>query len=247
MGGGGEPGHVQACFGDDRAGQVLSDPGDLGQPGNGVQHRSVRAGPGIGSCGPVRIDAPGGGQRRGQPGGPGAQLGDLGVEEGDLVQQQPGELAVVVIEHAVQGLDQVIVPGLHPAPGQASQHLRVTLAADHRLDHVLRGDRGQFGRHRRQLHQRALQQLFQPLPAPGPLLDQAGPGPGVIAQVPDRLGRHEGRAQQAHLGQPGQPLRVQPVGLRPAGQVPGLGRVDQLHPQPARLQHEEPDPPVVAR
>ena len=35
---------------------------------------------------------------------------------------------------------------------------------------------------------------FQPLEAAGPLLDQPGPGPGVIAQVPDRLGRHEGRA-----------------------------------------------------
>ena len=77
-------------------------------------------------------------------------------------------------------------------------------------------------------------------------LDQPGPGPGVVPQVPDRLRRHERGAQQPHLGQPGQPLRVQLVGLRAAGQVPGLGRVDQLHRQPARLQHEEPDPPVVA-
>src|ERR1700754_4824357 len=48
----------------------------------------------------------------------------------------------------------------------------------------------------------------RPLPAAGPLLDQAGPGPGAVPQVPDRLGRHERSAQQPHLGQPGQPLRV---------------------------------------
>ena len=101
--------------------------------------------PATGPGGPVGVDAPGGGHRRGQLGGPGGQRRDPGVEEGDLVQQQPGELAVVVIEHAVQGLDQVIVPGLHPAAGQAGQHLRVALAGDHRLDHVLRRDGGQLG------------------------------------------------------------------------------------------------------
>ena len=90
-----------------------------------------------------------------------------------------------------------------------------------------------------QLDQGAFQQLFQPLEAAGPLLGQPGPGPGVVPQVPDRLGRHERGPQQSHLGQPGQPHRVQFVRFGPAGQVPGLGRVDQLHRQPARLQHEE--------
>ena len=58
---------------------------------------------------------------------------------------------------------------------------------------------------------------------------------------------HERGAQQAHLGQPGQPLGVQPVGLGQAGQLPGVGGVHQLHVQPGRLQHVEPDPPVVRR
>ena len=96
---------------------------------------------------PSGVDAPGFGHRRGQLGGPGAQLGDPVVQEGDLVQQQPGELAVVVIEHAVQGLDQVVVLGLHPGAGQAGQHLRVPFPGDHRLDHVLRRDRGQLAGH----------------------------------------------------------------------------------------------------
>ena len=54
---------------------------------------------------------------------PGGELGDPGVEEGDLVQQHLGQLAVVVIEHAVQGLDQVVVLGLHPAAGQGGQRV----------------------------------------------------------------------------------------------------------------------------
>ena len=44
MGGGGEPAHVQAGLGDDRAGQVLADAGDLRQPGCCRQHAG-RAGP----------------------------------------------------------------------------------------------------------------------------------------------------------------------------------------------------------
>ena len=147
MGGGGEPAHIQACFGDDGPGQVLADAGDLGQPRHGVQYRGVRGGAGVRAGGPVGVDPPGGGHRRGQLGGPGGELGDPPVEEGDLVQQQLGELAVVVIEHAVQRLDQVVVLGLHPAAGQGGQHLRVALAGDHRLDHVLRRDRGQLAGH----------------------------------------------------------------------------------------------------
>ena len=48
-----------------------------------------------------------------------------------------GELAVVVIEHAGQGLDQVVVLGLHPGAGQGGQRVRVAFPGDHGLDHVL--------------------------------------------------------------------------------------------------------------
>ena len=72
---------------------------------------------------------------------------------------------MVVIEHAVQGRQEVVVLGFHPGPGQGGQRVRVALPGDHRLDHVLRRDRGQRGRHGRELDQRAFEQLFQPLPA----------------------------------------------------------------------------------
>ena len=152
---------------------------------------------------------------------------------------------MVIIEHAVQGLDQVIVPGPHPSAGQGGQLMRVALPGDHRLDHVLRRDRGQLAGHGRYFDQRAFQQLFQPLPAAGALLDQAGAHPRVITQVPDRARRHERGPQQPHLSQPGQPHRVQLVRFGPPGQVLRLGRVHQLHRQPARLQHEKPYPPVI--
>jgi hypothetical protein len=136
-------------LGDDGPGQVFAEAGDLGQPGHRVQYWGIRAGSGAGPGGAVGVDAPGCGHGRGQLGGPAAQLGDLGVQGGDLVQQQLRELAMVVVGHAVQGLDEGIVFGLHGAPGQAGQDLRVALAGDHRLDHVLRRQRGQLGRHTR--------------------------------------------------------------------------------------------------
>src|ERR1017187_8351102 len=52
VGGGGEAGHVQACFGDDRTGQAGADAGDLGQPGHRGQGGGARAGPGVRAGGP---------------------------------------------------------------------------------------------------------------------------------------------------------------------------------------------------
>jgi hypothetical protein len=98
-----------------------------------------------GAGGAVGGDAPGGGHRRGQLRGPGGQGGDLGAGEGDVVQQQLGEFAGAGVEHAVQGLDEIVVPGLHPGAGQAGQPLGVAFAGDQRLDHVLRGHGGQLG------------------------------------------------------------------------------------------------------
>jgi hypothetical protein len=93
--------------------------------------------PGVRAGDPVAVDAPRLGHRLDRSGDPGGELADPGVAERDLVQQHLGQLAVVVIEHAVQGFDQVVMLGLHPAAGQGGQRARVTLAGDHCLDHVL--------------------------------------------------------------------------------------------------------------
>jgi hypothetical protein len=151
----------------------------------------------------------------------------------------------MVGEHPGQGLGQGVTLGPHPAAGQIGQHPRVAFPGDHRADHVLHRGGGQLRRDRRHLDQRVFQQFFQPRPAPGLVLGQPGPRPGIAAQRPDLGRRHERGTQQAQLGQPGQPHRIQPVGLGPARQVPGLAGVDQLHIQPPGLQDVKPDPPVI--
>jgi hypothetical protein len=233
-------------LGDDRGGQLGADAGDLIEPRDrGLDDRAVAlagAGPGAG----VVIDAPGGADHgellADQHRGP----GDVLVQKGDLVQQHLRDLAVVAGEHPVQRLGQRGVLGFHPAPGQAGQRLRVALPGDQRGDHVLRGQRGQRGGHRRHLDHGVFQQLLQPLPAPGPVLGQMGAGPGVVPQHPDLGRRHETGPQQPLLGQPGQPHRVQLAGLGPPGQLLNLAGGHQLHIQPGRLQHVKPDPPVIA-
>jgi len=222
-------------LGDDRDGELGADAGDLIQAGGRGQYRGAGAGAGARAGGAVGVHAPGGPDGGELLAGQDVQPGDPGIDEGDLVQQQLRQLAVVVLEHPGQRRHQGVVLGFHPAAGQPGQHLRVTLPGDQRPDHVPGRRGGQRGSDRRHLDQRVLQQLLQPLPAPGPVLRQPGARPGVAPQHADLGRRHERRTQQPLLGQPGQPHRVQPVGLGPARQVPGLAGIDQLHRQPGRL------------
>ena len=76
----------------------------------------------------------------------------------------------------VQRLDEGVVLGPHPAPGQVGQDPRVAFPGDHRLDHVLRGLVVSLLATRGQLDQGVFEQLLQPLPAPGPVPDQVGAG-----------------------------------------------------------------------
>jgi len=91
-----------------------------------------------------------------------------------------GELAVVVIEDPVQRRGEVVPLGLHRAAGQPGQHLRVAFpaiialiisCAETVVSLLATND----------TLTSALQQLSRPLPAPGPLLHQPGPGPGAVA------------------------------------------------------------------
>ena len=128
MGSGGETGHVQAGFGDDRAGQLGADAGDFRESLGSGQHGGVCPGAGAGAGAAVGVHAPGGPDLCQVLPDPGGQGGDAGVAEGDLVQQHLRQLPMVVIEHAGQGLDQGVVLGFHPAAGQAGQDVGVALA-----------------------------------------------------------------------------------------------------------------------
>jgi hypothetical protein len=119
--GGREPGHIQARLGEDHLGGVPADPGDPIQPGDRRPHCRVRALARAG--GPAGVHAAGGRDRRDQLLNTRGELADLGGEGVDLVQQHPGQLAVMVIELAGKGLGQSVcgsqvsaMKALDPAP-----------------------------------------------------------------------------------------------------------------------------------
>jgi hypothetical protein len=145
---GGEDAHVQADLGDDGLGGVTADPGDLVQPVHGRQYGSALAGPGSRAGAAVGVDALGGWHGGDQLLDPAGELADLKLKRVDLVQQHPGQLAVMRVEPAGQRSGQRGVLGLHPPPGQPGQRLRVALAGDQRLDHVPRRQRRQPAGHR---------------------------------------------------------------------------------------------------
>jgi hypothetical protein len=93
----------------------------------------VRAGSGAGAGSAVGVDSLSGGDRGDQVLGPGGERADLRGQCVDLVQQHPGQLGVVVVEPAGERFDQRGALGLHPAAGQAGEHLRVPLPGDQRL------------------------------------------------------------------------------------------------------------------
>jgi hypothetical protein len=123
----------------------------------------------------VVVGGVGGGDRGDQFVDAAGELVDLSGQRVDLVEHDPGEFAVVVVELSGERFDQVGVFGFHPSPGQAGEGVRVSFAADERLDHVPGGHRVQGGRDRRHFDQRVFQQLLQPLPVPGAFAGQVHP------------------------------------------------------------------------
>jgi len=71
-------------------------------------------------------------------------------------------------------------------------------------------------------------QLLGPLPVAGPFLDQGPAQPGQVAQLPDRLGRHERRPAS----------RARSARSQPARSWVGQAHSSDLR-QPPGLQHEE--------
>jgi len=224
--GGREPGHIQADLGEDDLGAVTADAGDLIEAGDGIGPGRIRAGASARAGGAVGVDALRGGNRCDQLPDPGGELGDLPVERVDLVQQHPGQLAVMIVEPPRERLDQRAMLGLHPAAGQAGQHFRVPFSGDQRLQHVPDRHRVQAAGHSRDLDQRVFQQLLQPLPVPGALPGQIDAQPGVIPQPPDLGGRDEAGPQHPPLGQLRLPDTVKLVRLRPARSVLDVPGVD---------------------
>jgi hypothetical protein len=113
-----------------------------------------------------------GGYRRDQLLDPQRQSLRLGGERIDLVEQQLGELGVVVVEAASERLHQHYPFAPHRAARKLGEHARVSLTRDQRVDHRPRRDAGDVRRDARQLDQRVFEQLLQALHLPRAILDQ---------------------------------------------------------------------------
>ena len=101
MGGGGEPGgHVEPDLGEDDLGGVPREISGISASRLMVAEALGSAGAASGgrAGGAVRVDALRGRDRGDQLLGPGGEHLDLSGEGVDLVQQDPGELAVVIVE-----------------------------------------------------------------------------------------------------------------------------------------------------
>jgi len=154
---------------------------------------------------------------------------------------------MVVIETAVERLQQRRPLGVELPAGQVGKDLWVPFAGDEGFDHRSGRHPQQVRRHRRQLDQGVLEQLLEALLVSGPLLDELGPQPGVVPQHPDLPGRNEARAEHAPLAEFGQPHRVELVGLGAASHLFDVTGVDQPHRQARGLQQVEERPPIVRR
>ena len=172
-------------------------------------------------------------------------LGGVVVDDRQHHRQHGGVL--IGEERALQRFFQPADLAAHGAAGQLGQErLRVALPGGERVQHVPAGDAVDVGDHRRQLQVPVFEQFLHPLLLGGAGLGEVTAVPGVGAQPADRLGRHEAGGDHPPLGDPGEPDRVGPVGLRPAGQGLDLRGVIQVAVEPAGFEQEEHRLPVVA-
>ena len=213
MAGGGEPAHVQADLGEDHLRAAGADAGDLVEPGCSAGS-TVASGP-VPAAGPVLPSAStprAAGIARdqlpdavGEPGDLGGQLSRSGPAASGLARRdghrtcrsapRPGRRAW---PSSCRG------PG-RPAP-RGSRSPAISASIMSRTDSVsillATADT---------LISASSSSFSSRWPVPGALLDQVGPQPGVVPQLPDLRWRHERGPQHAPLGQLGQPHRIQLV------------------------------------
>jgi hypothetical protein len=171
---------------------------------------------------------------------------DLGGRRVDALQHQLAQEAVMVVEVAGQRLLQDRDLGPHAGACQLGERLGVALAGDERLEQLASRHPEEVADHAGELDLGVLEELLQPLLFPGPLPDQAAPVAGQVAQLADRLGMHQARPAHAALDDLGQPDRIQPVGLGPAGDVLDVLGVQQPAGEPFGFQQIEGRLPVAA-
>ena len=235
--GGGEHRHVGAELGDDDPGVADADPGDLIEPCHQARHgRAVAGQPGEWpppiSPQPVQAGATPGMDASCCP-----ILASRRVISSLIVSMSRRCVAISKAwtsrNRPVSAAASCLAGGLQPPVPERGQRRRAALPGDQGVQEPPAAGAEQVGDHHRDLQQRVLEDLLDPVLVPGLVLGQPGPGAGQRPQVPDCLRRHERAAQHPPLVQLAQPHAVFPVGFAPAGQVLDVPGVDQPHLQPA--------------
>src|SRR5450755_1784226 len=139
------------------------------------------------------------------------QLGDLGGQVIDEVQQHADLETVDVAEPAGQGLLQLGLAGVQPVIAERGQRGGAALAVHQGLQEPAAAAAHQVRDHAGDLQQGILQDLLDPVLVTDPVMGQVRPQPGQRPQVADGLRRHERAAQHAPFTQLAQPHAVQPV------------------------------------
>jgi hypothetical protein len=177
--GGGELRRAGAELGDDGRGVDGADPGDLIQPPGQAQRGGAvaAAAGGVTAADLAAGRADRGGARDGRQ-----VLFDLLVQQGDLGVDRVGEPqvhrdlgGVDAAEPAGQRGLQLGGAGLEPAVAERGQRLRAALPGGEGVQEPAPAGPEQAGDHRRDLHQRVLEDLLHPGLVPGLVLGQPGP------------------------------------------------------------------------
>jgi hypothetical protein len=136
--------------------------------------------------------------------------------------------------------DVAAVSPAHLPTRKLGKHGGVGLAGDQGVEHVAPGLAHHVGRDAVELDPCVFERLVQAIDLAGALLDLCLAVSSEVAQLADRLGRHETGPQQARLGRLTKPRRVGDIGLA-ARDLPDVARVDQqaiefvLEDRPRRL------------
>ena len=200
--GGREDAHVDADLGDDAFGGAPLHAGDRAQQLNGFLER-----------GDLLRDHLG-------------QRADLLIEEVDVRQDRSDPQRVDPVKAALQRLPERWDLDPQLALGKLGEDLGVGRAVHERVEHRPAGLPEDVRRDAVELDPGVLQRLVQPVRLPGALLDLRLAIPSQVPERPDRLGRHETRAQQTGLRELAQPRRIRHIGLT-TGNLLHVTGVDQ--------------------
>ena len=119
------------------------------------------------------------------------ELLDLLVEEIDVAQDRPDPEPVVLVDMPLQGLAQRGDLLAHLSARELGEHVRVGLAGDQRIEHVAPGLAQDVSGDGVELDAGVFERLVQPVDLTDPFLDLRLAIAGEVAQLADRLGRHE--------------------------------------------------------